>query len=262
MNPPREPRTPLKEIIKRAPGQSAQELMDTIINDRVLAPALVAVSAVLIAAFEWYKTLWQMPPQPWLMSALALLAVGYAYLQFKKHRTLIAQIRLGMEGEREVGQILSEELADAAVFHDIVCDGFNIDHCIVAPTGVFSVETKTRKKRGGAEEQIVYDGEKITVAGFEPERDAVVQAQANAKTLAKIIYDVTGQKVMVQPVVVFPGWWVNTTVKKPAVWVLNPTRLLGFIRHEPVKFTAAQIHVISEGLKRHQAAVASLIGKD
>lgn len=262
MSQQRAPRSPLKEIIKRSPGQSAQEQIDSIMDDEVVPAVMVAVIAILFAGFEWYRAVLHMPPMPWIMSVLAIVAIGYAIRKFKKYRTVIAQIRLGMEGEREVGQILSEELADAVVFHDIVCGGFNIDHAVIAPNGIFSVETKTRTKRGGAEEQIVYDGEKITIAGFEPERDAVVQAQANAKTLAKIIYDVTGQKVMVQPVVVFPGWWVNTTVKKPAVWVLNPTRLLGFIRHEPVKFTAAEIHVISEGLKRHQSRVASLVGKD
>jgi hypothetical protein len=84
----------------------------------------------------------------------------------------------------------------------------------------------------------------------------VAQAQANAKTLAKIIYDQTGQQFDVQPVVVFPGWYVETTVARPAVWVLHPKRFLGYVRHEPVRLTPEQIHVIAEALKRHQEAQA------
>ena len=252
MNIPREPRSPLKETIKRSAGQSAKQQIDSIIDDQVLIPAYIAVVVILIAGFEWCKAIWHLPPQPWLISSFAVMTVLFAVWKFKKHRPSIAQLRLGMKGEQEVGQILAEALVGAAVFHDIVCDGFNIDHAVICPNGVFSVETKTRTKRGGTEEKVVYDGEKITVAGFEPDRDAIAQARANANTLAKIILEYTGQEIAVQPVVVFPGWFVNTTVKKPNVWVLNVKGLLAFIRHERVQLTKEQIHVVREGLNRFQ----------
>jgi len=59
---------------------------------------------------------------------------------------------------------------------DVVGDGFNVDHVLIGPAGVFTVETKTHSKpRGDA--RVVFDGEAIQVAGMEPDRDPVVQAR-------------------------------------------------------------------------------------
>ena len=33
-----------------------------------------------------------------------------------------------------------------AVFHDIPGDGFNVDHALIGPAGIFAIETKTRAK--------------------------------------------------------------------------------------------------------------------
>lgn len=56
------------------------------------------------------------------------------------------------------------------MFHDVVGDGFNVDHILIGPAGVFTVETKTHSKPKG-NSQIVFDGETIRIDGFEPDRD-------------------------------------------------------------------------------------------
>ena len=59
------------------------------------------------------------------------------------------------------------------VIGDLVCkDGertFNIDHVVVGPTGVFSIETKHWKKPAGPDHRIFYDGRRILVDGHAPE---------------------------------------------------------------------------------------------
>jgi hypothetical protein len=42
---------------------------------------------------------------------------------------------------------------------------------------------------------------------------------------------------------------------KGYVWVLHPKLLAGFVRHEPKQMTREQIHVVVEGLKRHQKSM-------
>lgn len=58
--------------------------------------------------------------------------------------------RLGYLGERAVGHHLNRLAADGyRVYHDLQFEGFNIDHVLVGPSGVYSVETKTFKKGEG-----------------------------------------------------------------------------------------------------------------
>ncbi len=61
----------------------------------------------------------------------------------------LADVETGWRGECLVGEMLTELLKDGCfVFHDVPGDGkWNIDHVVIAPTGVFAVETKTRRKK-------------------------------------------------------------------------------------------------------------------
>ncbi|HEX9145591.1 MAG TPA: nuclease-related domain-containing protein, partial [Candidatus Binatia bacterium] len=53
----------------------------------------------------------------------------------------VKALRLGRNGERDVGQKL-EPLRKHGyqVFHDIIGDGFNIDHVLIGPAGIFTVQ--------------------------------------------------------------------------------------------------------------------------
>jgi hypothetical protein len=105
---------------------------------------------------------------------------------------------------------------------------------VVGPTGVFCVETKTRSKPAKGAASVQYDGEKVTVDGFVPERDPVVQAKASAKWLRELLEASTGKRFFVQPIVLFPGWFIEKMPSNAEVWVLNdkatPTFWLGTYR--------------------------------
>jgi len=58
-----------------------------------------------------------------------------------------ADYRLGFDGERFVGEELSRLIAFGyEIYHDVPFDGFNIDHVLVEPSGVYASETKTHCK--------------------------------------------------------------------------------------------------------------------
>ena len=61
----------------------------------------------------------------------------------------------------------------------------------------------------------------------------------------------TGQDFPVRPVVVYPGWYVQRTVKSSQVWVLEPKQLEGFIKHEPVTLEKADVQLASSRLKSY-----------
>jgi hypothetical protein len=78
------------------------------------------------------------------------------------------------------------------VFHDLVGDGFNVDHVIIGPGGVYVIETKTISKPAKGESSVKYDGATITVDGNVPDRNPVAQAKAGANWIREIIKSSTG----------------------------------------------------------------------
>jgi Nuclease-related domain len=64
------------------------------------------------------------------------------------------------------------------VFHDVVGGDFNLDHVLIGPAGVFTVETKTHSKRIG-DARVTFEGETIRGGGFEPDRDPLVQPKGS-----------------------------------------------------------------------------------
>ncbi len=76
--------------------------------------------------------------------------------------------------------------------------------------------------------------------------DAIGQARAEARWLAEVITKLTGERIPVQPVVVFPGWFIvcDRPWEQP-VWVCNPKGLPTFIRRAPVHVTSDQARRIA-----------------
>jgi hypothetical protein len=106
------------------------------------------------------------------------------------------------------------------VFHDVPGDAFNLDHVCIGSAGAFTVETKTWSKSASGNARIQFDGQRLLVNGHEPERDVVAQAQAQARWLARTLQESTGRSIPVQPVVVFPGWFVEASPgAHKSVWV-------------------------------------------
>ena len=122
------------------------------------------------------------------------------------------------------------------VIGDLVCkDGertFNIDHVVVGPTGVFSIETKYWKKPAGPDHRIFYDGKKILVDGHAPDNDPLIEAIAGAKSVQAILEIRTGKRFDVKPIVVFLGWYTTRNPGSAPAWVLNEQAVPTFIKND------------------------------
>ena len=219
----KEKRSPLKKNRLRYPGQSADEKLDHIEKD-MMTFGLVPLLFVAVAVLECWRWFTHSPPQPIVATVCAVVVGVYCIPKFLKMRRLRDNYELGRNGEREVGQALEELRTEGyCVFHDVVANNFNIDHVIVSQRGIFSIETKTYRKREG-NPTIRFDGEKILVDDKPRDRDAVEQARRSAKWLRGELHKSTEKWFPVKPVVVFPGWWVEEENNRD-VWVLNPERL-------------------------------------
>jgi hypothetical protein len=103
----------------------------------------------------------------------------------------------GADGEERVGDILGQLPDDHIVLHDIVASYGNIDHVVLAPRGVFAVETKSHRGR------VTSDGVALFLNGRRLPKDPIRQALRNALWLRDRIRERTGLEVFVQPLLVF-----------------------------------------------------------
>ncbi len=227
-------RSPLKDPPLRTAGQSLREERDRVFEDEIELPFLQAFLVVAVSVIEWFRYVWEPPNLRWLYTVFAIGAVTFAAWRWKRYMPIIRNLREGFEGEIAVGQLLDlEQERGFRVFHDVLAPGFNIDHVLIGPRGVYTVETKTRSKPLRGDARIRFEDDRLIVGMHEPDRDYIAQARAQAAWMRNFLRETCGLDVAVRAVLVFPGWYVEP---RPAalkdVWVLEPKALASFIARE------------------------------
>lgn len=221
-------RSSLREKALRNPGESLNREIDRFINEDIGSYAVVCIFLVAIIALEWFRFIFELPPSPKTVTvAGGLLILVFIYRVFVM-RCKLQNLRLGRDGEKVVGQHLDQLREQGTkILHDVPAQDFNLDHVIVSATGIFVVETKTYSKPFEGNEKLVFDGTHVTLAGENRTDKPIIQATAAANWLRELLRQSTGKQFNVKPVVVFPGWYVESTpeAKLSDVWVLNPKAL-------------------------------------
>lgn len=249
-----ETRSPIKDLPVRFPGQSSREHFENFLEDGILFPLMFAGFFLFAAALEWYGYLKKAPRQPWGWTISACLVVIVAAWRVCALRKKARALKLGILGEEAVGQFMEGQLRPLGfqILHDIPAKGFNLDHVVIGPTGVFVVETKTRSKPAKGVCNIRYDGQSIFVNGHKPDRDPIVQVKAEARWLFNFFEHSTGRRVFVQPIIIYPGWFVEPMPRSVDVWVLNEKALPYFIeKARGCVLSPEDIHLLAYHLARY-----------
>jgi hypothetical protein len=178
-------------------------------------------------------------------------SVFFGFKLFKLLRSR-ANYRLGFEGERFVGEELSRLIVlGFEIYHDVPFDGFNIDHVLVGPRGVFVVETKTRRKPvdedGRKEFRVQFDGRSLQWP-WGADSYGIEQAKNNAKTLANWLSSAVGENVWATPILTLPGWLVERKAPSDGIHVLNPKEIYQVCSSYPEKLTEPPIRRICHQL--------------
>jgi hypothetical protein len=226
-------RSPIKTKPLRVAGQSLDEQIKALVEDKSLMVAVICVVALMTAGHEWLRWFKDSPPSPKLFTLVALGVMVYSWVSLQRLRRKVRTLRLGWEGERAVGELLDSLRAKGyLIFHDVPGSGFNLDHVVIAPQGVFVVETKTHAKY--PDSRVRFDGQKILLDGREPDRNPLDQARGAARWLREALRQSTGREFPVRAVVVYPGWYVESAkgANSGDLWVLNPTGVGPFIEQE------------------------------
>jgi hypothetical protein len=253
----RRTRSPFDRKPPRNPGESLQLAREELIQDEWVPWIYVTMLFVVFAISEWLRWYWTMPLAPVHMSIIALIAIGGCAYKYVTVRRRVKAFRLGEQGEKEVGHFLEQLRAkDCRVFHDVVGDGFNIDHLIISPRGLFLIETKTYSKPMRGRVDVDFDGERLLVNGHEPKKDPIKQVQALSRWLRDLLLESTGRRFAIKCAVVFPGWYTHMrTDNKSRVWVLNPKMLPAFIDREPITLQSEDVALVSSRISAHMQNV-------
>ena len=248
-------RSPLKDKTLRNPGQSVDKAIFDV-KDSYLDNLVVLIITGTIFAAALLQWLTKVPPLTMVFVGASYFAVALIFYVPKMVKKVAEgkRLRQARDGERAVAECLDLLRDDGhRVFHDIVGPNFNVDHVIIGPKGIFTVETKTLNKYVGKDAHLYFDGERVYIGELELPDNPVPQGRAQASWLKKLIGDSTGKTLSVKPVVVFPGWFVERTsgADQSDTWVLEPKALRGFLKSEPVRVKPTDVELAVFHLKRY-----------
>ncbi|MBL7123983.1 MAG: NERD domain-containing protein, partial [Actinobacteria bacterium] len=139
-------KSPLKKRPLHVAGQSLDEQIQNYIVDCLtifFMPALLIVVTII----AWLTRAFPSQYFPIVISIITLVVIIYCIYRIINLVKKINFYKLGRDGERIVAEIFDDLRGQGfVIFHDIVAGNFNIDHVILTPHGIFTVETKTYSK--------------------------------------------------------------------------------------------------------------------
>jgi len=191
-------------------------------------------------------------PMPWMFTAVFAATTAFFLYRVFRTRPVIRRLKQARDGERAVGQYLERLRSHGyEVFHDVIGEGFNLDHVLIGPAGVFTVETKCYSKPASGPAEITFDGEQVAIGGWHPTRNPVIQARAQAGWLRALLTETTGRDFSILPVIVYPGWFIKQDGRpKSPLWVLNPKALPQFLKNREPALGKSDIHLAAYALSR------------
>lgn len=221
-------RVPVVSKLLRPPGESSRRKIQEL-DDKIgeLLIWVIAFPATLLLGYLSSSGTGNGQVILWML-VLVLASVFLGFLIWKLLKLLHERDnwRLSFSGERAVGEQLNQLMADGCrVFHDFpLADNWNIDHIVVAPTGLFAVETRTKRKSVASDTQqaheVIYDGHSLQFPLRKDTRD-LQRASEQAARLQQFLNPHLNNFVSVQPILTLPGWYVISRALGEVI-VVNP----------------------------------------
>lgn len=213
----------------RTAGQYARAAVQRLrMRTLVILGALAVATAMLGRAFGLHDV-------RFLGSEVTLLASIFVISRYVL--PLVERRDRGASGEEQVGAVL-DGLAqgDWRVIHDATLGRGNVDHIVIGPAGVFTVETKSHP--GPVRVARVHGA-------------TLSQARAQAKAIGRVT------ELEVEPMIVFSRAWVDRPLaRRKRVRVLPARMLTGYLMKRPPKLSAAEIELaqaaVAKALIEHQ----------
>ncbi|KZY87279.1 hypothetical protein A3742_27310, partial [Oleiphilus sp. HI0071] len=171
---------------------------------------------------------------------------------FYRTRKTVRRLKQARDGEQAVGQFLeSQRKQGGYIFHDLVGSGFNLDHVLISPKGVFAVETKTYSKPSKGKAVIHIEEGSVLVNGYAATQDINAQLLAQKKWISEELSKLSGTKVEACAVLVFPGWYVEGKFEQAGLWAMNPKGFAKRLQGLDDVYTEEQVRRLANILSMH-----------
>jgi hypothetical protein len=211
---------------RRTPGQYARETVLRMRMRTLVALGVLAVATAMLGrGFGLHDV-------RFLASEVVLLLSIFAILRYVL--PLVERRDRGASGEEQVGALL-DELEDHGweVIHDASLGRGNVDHILIGPAGVFTVETKSHP---GPIRVVRLHGALLN------------QAHAQRKAIERV----TG--ITVEPLLVFSRAWVDRPLaRRKGVRVVPARMLLGYLSRREAVLSRAEMG------RAHSLVVSALL---
>ena len=130
------------------------------------------------------------------------------------------------------GAIAEEKVAEGLMnlpegyqaFHDIAFDGFNIDHVVVGPGGIFLIETKSHSGKVDA------NGDILLLNGAPPTKNFLNQTWSQTYHLRDFLKKQTAKEWKVKPILCFTRAFVSVRQPVKGIIVVNIRYLVTYPR--------------------------------
>lgn len=163
----------------------------------------------------------------WVFGMLFVASLISVIVYWKKGLRRVESFFRGARGEERVAALLASMPDPYHIFNDFEAGNDRVDHVVIGPTGVFSVETKSW--RGTVE---VVEGH-VLVNGALPSRDPLAQAQREADKVRAAIGRL-GFDVTVSPVVCFASdTFASDTAQCGSVKIVNAAAIGEWFASQP-----------------------------
>jgi hypothetical protein len=217
-------RAPLQQTRRRPPGESLRVRLEEIDEQIYEWMAYLAVSPAIVGlAAGFFRA--QGVALPATLFSASVVWSGVCAWKLRELYGERVDLELGFDGRRRVAEELNRLTAEGfEVYHDVPFEGFNIDHVLLGPPGVFAVETKTRPRPGDSlapgQDRVEFDGFRVNWP-MSSESYGLERAVANAQLLGQWLSGALGEPIDATPILTLPGWAIDSTSSNQNVLVLN-----------------------------------------
>ncbi|WFB36631.1 nuclease-related domain-containing protein [Kiritimatiellota bacterium B12222] len=242
----------------RQAGESLREQMDKILIDGVMIWYIQILILVVGASMTWYLVFF---PEKTKSTAIiyTIMAIGLCFVntrKFFKARKHFGNLKKGLLGERLVEEQLNDiRKAGFDVFHDLILKDEhgteNIDHIIVGPSGVFTLETKNWTSKGVPQDDLItYDGESLRIGNYVQDIKFLKQPRRQAGKLQALLQPEMRNRLWVVPILCFRGRSIRLTRFNPnGLQVVNETDIGTFVLSKANQLDPKDIKKIVAELK-------------
>jgi len=201
----------------------------------------------IVCGVEWTQKVAGTAPDPRFWTLLSLIVTVYGGVQvFRLHRRL-SHVGTGKQANQKVLEILDRIRSKGFVaFHGLAGNSRNIDHVVVGPAGVYTIEAKARSGSGTIDYR---SDNELVFAGRIKDGRPLHQARSSAHAVQTRLNENLDESRRVKALVVFLGnWRVHREREDFSVDVTTADQLEDYFDTQPPELTSKEIAQICSRL--------------